>query len=515
MRALRSLKGRGTVGDVVAEVGLPRNQVEGTLKQLLESHRGHLQVSDSGELVYLFDPKLIQRDRVPLLTRLKASTKRFLVGAFKAWIVVMLVVYFVVMVALVVAAIVAMMSRGDNKRGGRFPGGGGRAGRGGIPNIWLWYYLWTPRWRLGRRSYGRRWEATLPKEERPPFYKKVFGFVFGPDRPEPTREQLDRSTLRLIRARKGVLTTAELVEHNALPLHKAEEEMGRLVGAYAGEPAISRKGELVFGFPELMTSAHGPVAAKEPRPAWKRLEYPLELTGNEKKHDAVIVGMNSFTLLSGVTAPWFIFPQLGLGGTAAFIGLVIVPVVFSMLFFSVPLMRMWGVKRENRARRARNIRKLVLSIVYERALTGRGDVAVGETTEYVQRKLKDQGIEPSEVEAVIHDVAAEFDADVRPDDDGKLVFNFANIRSKFSASEQIRNRLQLENRPLGEIVYSSADSDKEEAERDKAAFDRMLTDGDDDDLDLSPYLPSPGAIGYEDDYEIVTFEEELARSVSN
>ena len=100
LKALRSLGGRGTVGDVVSSVGLPRDQVEGTLKTLLESHQGHLEVSESGELVYLFDRKLIRRDRVPTIQRLKRAAKRVLTGAFKAWIVTMLVVYFVVFVAL-------------------------------------------------------------------------------------------------------------------------------------------------------------------------------------------------------------------------------------------------------------------------------------------------------------------------------------------------------------------------------------------------------------------------------
>ncbi|HIF07622.1 MAG TPA: hypothetical protein EYQ64_11940, partial [Gemmatimonadetes bacterium] len=67
LKALRTLGGRGTVGDVVSTVGLPRDEVEGTLKNLLESHQGHLEVSESGELIYLFDRDLIRRDRVPLL----------------------------------------------------------------------------------------------------------------------------------------------------------------------------------------------------------------------------------------------------------------------------------------------------------------------------------------------------------------------------------------------------------------------------------------------------------------
>ena len=139
LKALRSLGGRGTLGDVVSSVGLPRDQVEGTLKNLLESHQGHLEVSDSGELVYLFDRKLIRRDRVPTIQRLKSTAKRFLTGAFKAWIVAMLVIYFVVFVALVIAAIVAMMSRGGDRRsGGSWGRGAGRHhGHFHFPSFWL------------------------------------------------------------------------------------------------------------------------------------------------------------------------------------------------------------------------------------------------------------------------------------------------------------------------------------------------------------------------------------------
>jgi len=518
LKALRSLGGRGTLGDVVSSVGLPRDQVEDILKSLLESHQGHLEVSESGELVYLFDRKLIRRDRVPTIQRLKSAAKRLLTGAFKGWIVAMLVVYFVVFVVLVILALVAM-SRGGNRRSGGVLGrsAGRHHGHFHFPSFWLWYYIWTPRWRLGSPYYGRRWEATLEKDARPPFYKKVFAFVFGPDRPEPTRKQLDRGTLRLIRARKGALTTAELVEHTAMALPDAEEEMGRLLGSYAGEPTVSRDGELVYTFPELMTSAHGAVKAREPNPAWMRMEYPLELTGNEKKHDAVIVGMNGFTLVAAATAPAFIIPQVSsyypslawLGGTAGFWGLVIIPVVFSVLFFSIPLLRVLGVRRENRAREARNVRRQVLGLVYREALAGGGAVTVEAATAHVQARMKDRTVDPGAVEAALHQLAAEFDADVSAGEsgEGSLRFSFPAIRKQFLASETVRRRLKLEEGKIGKVVYSSADSAEEGSERDQAAFDRELAAN----VDLTAYLPSPDRAGFEDEFEIVAFEEELKR----
>jgi hypothetical protein len=512
LASLRRLKGRGTVGDVVAATGLSGDAVRAGLKALLESHRGHLEVSDSGELLYQFDPSLIERGTEPWLARFKRGATRFLTRAFKAWIVITLVVYFVIFVVLVIAALVAGQRGGDSREGGWGGGRGGRHGGGGghfpIPNLWLWYWIWGPRWHIGRPYYGHRWERTLPKDDKVPFYKKVFAFVFGPDRPEITDQQRDRATLRLIRARNGVITTAELVQHNALSLPDAEQEMARLLGAYDGEAAVSPKGELVYVFPGLMTSAHGRVRPKSPEPAWQRLEREQELTGNTAGANAAVVGINAFNLLVGATAPWFLFPRLGIGGPAAFVGLVLVPVVFSVLFFTVPLLRMAGVKLENRRRAARNVRRVLLGLVYRRSLEGAGSVTLDEAHAHVASLLKDRAVSRATVEAEVHKLSAEFEGEVSVDADGTMRFSFPAIRDQFTASETVRRKLRLEAKTPGEIVFSTADSSVEASERDQSLFDRELAQSD---LDLGRYLPSAERIDFEEDYELAAFDEELRR----
>ena len=95
------------------------------------------------------------------------------------------------------------------------------------------------------------------------------------------------------------------------------------------------------------------------------------------------------------------------------------------------------------------------------------------------------------------------------DDSGATAFRFPEVRRQFVASESVRRRLRLEKRQLGETVYSSADSPEEASRRDLAAMDRELQPAA---MDLSGYLPSPDRVGFEDDFEVVAFEEELARS---
>jgi hypothetical protein len=507
LASLRRLAGRGTVGDVAADAGLATEDVRTSLKALLESHRGHLAVSDSGELLYEFDPRLIERGTEPWLHRAKSAVAKVLRGGFKAWIVVMLVSYFIVFVVLVIAALFANKGGRDSRGGGW--GGGRRHGGFHMPNFFFWYWIWGPRWRIGRPYYGHKWERTLAKDDKVPFYKKVFAFVFGPDRPTPTQSQLDRRTIRLIRSKSGVLTTAELVEHTALTFPDAESEMGRLLGAYGGEAVVSPDGELVYAFPELMTSAHEPKRARTPNPAWLRLEPPLELTGNTSGANAAVAGMNAFTLIASATSPWFIFPRLGIGGTAALIGLVWVPVVFSAVFFSIPLVRALGVRLENRRRVARNVRRVLLGLVYKHALGDGRPVTAPDAHAYVASKLKDQGAEAREVEAALHRLAAELDADVTVDEAGVARFGFPALRDAFLAGDAVRRKLELEKRTLGEIIYSTSDTASESDARDAKLFDRALAGGH---VDVERHLPALDRVAYEDDFEVVAFEEELARS---
>jgi hypothetical protein len=507
LASLRALGGRATVGDVVARSGLPSDDVRAGLKALLETHRGHLAVADSGELIYEFDPRLIERGSEPFVARAKRAVTGAITKAFKAWIVVMLVVYFIVFVVLVIAAIFASQ-RGHDSRGGW---GGRRGGHGHVHfNPFLWYWIWGPRWYIGRPYYGHRWERTLGREDRVPFYKKVFAFVFGPDRPKPTRRQLDRSLLRLIRARKGVLSTAELMQHTGTTFREAEDEMGRLLGAYDGEAMVTPDGELVYAFPGVMTTVQEERRLREPNPAWLRLEHPLELTGNTSGANAVVIGMNSFTLLASATAPWFIFPRLGIGGTAAFVGLVLVPVVFSVLFFAGPLIRMAGVRLENRRRRARNVRRVLLGLVYRRALEG-GTLSLEEARAFVASRLDGEPVSAQRIDRLLEELSADLDAEVSVADDGQVSYGFSAIRKQVAASASAREALRLDERRPGEVVFSTADTPEEATLRDAALFDRALAG---DEPDLGRALPSVDRVAFEDDFELVAFDEELTRSAN-
>lgn len=501
--ALRRMGGRATLGDVVAATGMPSNEAEAGLKQLLETCRGHLDVSASGELLYTFDPKLVARDAVPFGVRFrKAAWSAFKTG-FKIWTAVMLVVYFVVFVVIVIAAMTA--GRSSDRDGGF---GGRRDGGFGLGDVFLLHWLLGGSgWRRGSLYYGDAHARRLPKEARPPFYKKVFAFIFGPEEPRPTQQQKDRSVLRLIRARRGVVTTAELVEHAALPLPEAEEEMGRLTGVYEGDPRVSPKGEVVYTFPGLMKSAHGKVRAREPDPAWLRLEKPKKLTGNSGGSNLVIGGMNGFNLAAGFgigLAPFLNAASVEALALApgVFLGLGVVPVLFSSMFFAIPACRAFGLRRENKARARRNARRVLVGLVCAKSIGTVRWISLREAVARVADKLGDAAADAEVVAKELRALASEFGAEVEDTDDGYR-YRFPALREAFVEAELVRRGVKLEDWKPGDIVYSTSDSSAEASEKDLAAFDRELAGAE---LDLSRYLPSPDRIGYREDFDLVVDE---------
>ena len=423
--ALRSMDGRATAADVSAKTGLELAHAESGLRSLLEERQGHLEVSESGTIVYRFGKSLEKRNHVPLMKRVGRALWRGFQEGFKVWIMGMLVVYFFAFLALTIGAIAVSSS-----------GGGGR-GRSRSP-VLVGDWFWVPRWRLGKRNYGRRHEAR--KDEPVPFYKKVFAFVFGPDDASPDPLLVDRERTQLLRAKNGALTAPELMEFTGSTLEEAEEEMARLMSAFDGEPTVTDDGEIVYLFPELMKTAQSDSKALVPPQAWRRLNKPAELTGNPKGTDVFIGGLNAFNLVAAMAAPAVLLPQLGITGAVATAAFFWVPFLFSILFFLIPLVRSRVVENENQKRWRENVRRALLPVVYGSALKSQKTVTVGDAVAWVRSAIRERETPAAVVEEEFHALAAEFNADVSPGPDGELHFDFSEVRHAYIAGETVREQ---------------------------------------------------------------------------
>src|SRR5262249_30546973 len=112
-----------TIADAATTSGLPLRDAETGLHALVHEYRGHLRVTNDGELVFRFPNGFtkpwetrtkIQR-AVGALGRGLVGVARFVV---RAWITIVLIAYAVLFVALLVGLTFARSGGGDRDRGG-------------------------------------------------------------------------------------------------------------------------------------------------------------------------------------------------------------------------------------------------------------------------------------------------------------------------------------------------------------------------------------------------------------
>lgn len=426
--ALRGRPGPLTKADAVALSGLPVPDAEQALTALLKEYRSHLAATESGELVYEFDPAFARRDAVPLGEKLAKVGRALWKGftfLFKISIVVTLAVYFLVFLAMMLALIFGRRSD-DRDRDGGFDLG--------WPLFWMWG--WGP---SGHDPYGRR---APPRRQGKPLYKKVFEFVFGPPRPRADPLRDEKEILAHIREHRGRIAAVDLVLLMGWDFPRAEEEATRLLIDYGGEPEVTDDGVVLYVFKDIRKTAQESDALDvRPRRAWERLETRPPLSGNSTATNVVISLFNGFNLL----APFWIVPAFEARLEAplghAFL-LSTYPVLFSSLVFAVPLGRWLVEKARDRGRRERNARRALLRV----AFANRG--APLPPAEVARDPVAAKVLERSLVA---------LGGDVVTDPDGQLRYGFPRIAEELDATARARQQASGGETDAGAIVFSSKD----------------------------------------------------------
>jgi hypothetical protein len=435
-----------TRGDAVALTGLPSEQAEPALKQLVKTYRSHLAVTEEGELVYAFDPSLERRDKVPLRERLEAAGQLAWRGfqfLFKVCIAVTLVVYVLAFVAMMVAL---MFAKQGNDRDDR------RGGGGGFPMLWFWLMPdLAPPGYYGYDPYGRPIRRPVTRGPKKRFYVSVFDFVFGPKTAPVDPRQADRRLLSFLREQKGRITASELSALTGLSLAAAEEELTRLMVEYDGEVEVADDGTLLYVFDELLASASK--GDEKWTWAWKQPDPVPPLTGNTSGANVAIGAFAGFNLLASLTiGPEFLARYHLWDPTIGFF-VTLFPLIFSAVFFAVPAAR-WVVRqRRLKKRERRQLRRALLREIWEAPATPRDPDALAESASLAT------GMPKAEARQILEKLLVELEGDVEPDGDGKVRYVFPRLAEEQAAVAKAR--AATPEKRLGEVVFSSEDEREE------------------------------------------------------
>lgn len=91
-------------------------------------------------------------------------------------------------------------------------------------------------------------------EEKPPFFRAVRDFVFGPPRPLPDPLALERNALAYIRAHDGRVAASDMVMLTGLPLAQADAVLLDLATRYQGDIEVTDDATILYTFDRLMVS---------------------------------------------------------------------------------------------------------------------------------------------------------------------------------------------------------------------------------------------------------------------
>jgi len=472
--AFRQRSGEAAPADIVAFTGLPKAQVDAELPAVADEYDGRLKVTDSGEILYSFPHGFKSRYRGfgPSLARfIKAFRKgAAAVGTFlfKAWIMVMLVGYFALFVALAVLAVLASVAVSASDRNGKSRS---RGGSGMLVTrlidifIRIWFYN-----EVFKSPNQRRYEAQSrgrSQENRRPLSKAIFSFVFGEPDPNADHDAVEkRAFVALARAKKGVVLLEDFMTVTGLSPEAADRAINRYLYEFEGSPEVSDNGTVYYHFPKLLLRARSDDSGAADSPFRRMVTF----SANDKKSNGWYAAINGVNLIFG---SYFLYCSLAYerlaasqvtGGTYLFwfvgrllssfaanpiavmaIGLGVVPLVFSALFWAIPAVRAGRVARDNERIKQENMRR----IVYAKAIATPSALKAPEPASLPDSARPRNAGAPG---AAVEELAA-YEAGEPVGTDG--TWRLPDLERKLSDAERVRGSIRPDGYALGGIAFDS------------------------------------------------------------
>jgi hypothetical protein len=502
--ALRGLPARAqlTIADAAARGGLALRDAERGLHFLSTKYRGTLATTEQGELLFRFPHGFTRplrhrpwfRRAVDKVWSGVKGVARFVV---RAWISVALIGYAAVFLALALA--LALSGRDDD-------GGfdlGWVALRVISEALWWTFHPFSPvsgtsvwrddvpayrtarRWRTPARQHAaagpqaprvvrktiRRFGQEVVVEEvvhdeDVPFYEKVNRFVFGPGTPPSDPREMERRLLATIRARQGRIGLVDVLRVTGLPRDEADPLMARLLLDYDGEVDVSDDGAITYRFANLRRTA-GDVDSEPPPPAWTERRHAPPVTGNNANSNLLIGALNAFNLLMAWLAlgwnltiekiMWLLGGAPGSlpppDGTAVALG--VVPFLFSLLIFALPLGRTFLQGRRERAVAEENARRAVLRTVIEATENqATSSTPMGVQAGALARAWAGEtGQRPDEATLAREVAALGGDVDVDALASGRGLYRFRDLEAEVRELQKQRTAASTEEAAVGAVVF--------------------------------------------------------------
>jgi hypothetical protein len=461
-----------TIADAAAESGLALRDAERGMHELTSEYRGHLRVTDKGDLLYVFPNGFTKpwQTRDAFDRAFTRFGKAFVgVGRFvvRAWLMIVLLAYAAIFLAVVLGAMFTRQGN-DNRRGGFAGGEIGLVLFRVLGDALFWTFHPFSPFYVGyggysantgySNGYGRQRQRGRDKT---PFYEKVNRFFFGPTPPVEEPNTMAKTVLAQIRASEGRIGLADVMRVTGLPRDQADPLMARLMLDYDGDVHVSEDGGITYTFAAIRKTALDG-AASAPGAAWDRKKELPPLTGNDASSNLLVAALNGF---NGLMAFWaigadltlnklpFIFGKIPIAmlpwtGTPIVLG--IIPLVMSAALFLLPIGRALARPAKARKVERENGRLAVL-----RAILSRVKAKEPVTDKALVDAWKQAtGHEPASKELTREVVALGGDVDLEKSGED-VRYRFVDLETEAQALDEERAEASEEEKKVGKVEFAS------------------------------------------------------------
>ena len=360
VKSVEQLGYRVTVGDVAAQSGLEINFAQQGLLALASEAGGHLQVAESGEIVYLFPKhfRTILRNKFWHL-RLQEWWQKtwqvlfYLIRISFGIFLVLSIIIMMVAIAVIIISISSSSRNGDSNSGGSSSRSGGGFNIVFFPNFFDLFWIFDPSYE-SRRRYEYRQQAQSQSVERKNdlnFLEAIFSFLFGDGNPNFDLEERRWQAIgTVIRNYGGAVVAQQIAPYlDNVNVYNQENEdyILPVLTRLNGYPEVSPAGEIIYYFPDLQVTAQ----QRKPESVSAYLKENLwhfSQAGSGQIMLAIGLGALNFilALILGSLLQGDIAAQLG--GLVAFVSSIYWLLLFYAIgFLGVPLVRYFWMQWKN------------------------------------------------------------------------------------------------------------------------------------------------------------------------
>ena len=358
MEAVEQLGYRVTVGDVATQAGFNVNLAQQGLLTLATDVGGHLQVAESGEIVYLFPKNLraILRNKF-LRLRLQEWWKkvwRVLFYLIRISFGVLLLASIVLIVVTIFVILTAMNQSSNDNNSDRGYGGGNSFF---MPYFWIgpnWYGVFSP-------DYDRRYQERRREESELNFFEAIFSFLFGDGNPNADlEERRQKEIAAVIRTNRGAVVGEQIAPYlddvGSGYSKEYEDYMLPVLTRFNGQPTVSPEGNIVYVFPELQSSASRQQQLLSIPPYLQ--ELPERFSAASPGQLTLSIGLGALNLGGAIFLGNLLSKVTVAGGLVGFVQAIYWLLLgYGAAFLGVPLVRYFWLKWRNTKISLRNAQR--------------------------------------------------------------------------------------------------------------------------------------------------------------